>query len=694
MMTPMPTTMVAATAVENTVEPHQSFGASLHAASMASLQTDADAVAAKTQRGKASAVESAKTADSAPATVSSTLQPVPVVVPQQPMMSSAVWSANRIESSEPRSEFESLDCKDGSAKTQSEPVLSSASRTSSTVAVAVNAVQKPSRNGASNTAQTPSGDSKPVVATLFQTPVQPIATNPNPPTPVQSSPSAVAPGSETQGQSVTTATNPAWLAYSSSSDMAPAFHSASQPITSVTNSARTLPSNPSVDAPAFQQPIQPVETATIPAREFNSSPVVATTALPTLSNIASEDTNPSSALHSSPNVTVSASQKSGQSDTTEAHPDSAHDSNAGVSSAAATPSAPIASTNVVLPVTANPSAKQIATSIPSNASIDQNQPLPAAPATSLPAPAPTSNDSITPDQLRALALSVSGLIPGGQVAAPVSNSGAVMSPSSKSATRTNTDSDSTAIKDSTASKQHSQSVSDEAGSKTTSQDSSTSGDQTRSGATSQDQNVPSAPISVAAHSAGAINHDQASTQASPAQIAPAIAHGTSAAAKVPEESAQVAAPVPQPLPAINSARLIQSMSQSELRVGMRTTEFGNISISTSTTRDLISAQISVDHGELAKTIAAGLPEMQSKLAGNQGMDVRIDMNGTSTGHGAGASSDMASGSRDQSRGTKQSAGNSAQGNSGTSLTERQYVSAAAIMTTTEGRPSARLDIRV
>jgi hypothetical protein len=295
------------------------------------------------------------------------------------------------------------------------------------------------------------------------------------------------------------------------------------------------------------------------------------------------------------------------------------------------------------------------------------------------------NDSITPDQLRALALSVSELIPQGQFAAPsVRGNNAPINSEGKLDTKNGSQSDS-AIKDSTAPKQHSQSVADQTPGKPAVQDSS---------ATIQDQNPPSAPAAATAHSAATMNHDQAPTQTAPAQIAPAVTHSAGPAAKAAEQSVQLPAPAPQQLPAINSARLIQSMGQTELRVGMRTTEFGNISISTSSTRDLISAQISVDHSDLAKTIAAGLPEMQAKLGGSQGTDVRIEMNGMGAGLANGSSNDLSSGSREQSRGAREQAGSPAQDNSGPSVSERQFAPAAKVTTATEGRPDARLDITV
>lgn len=154
----------------------------------------------------------------------------------------------------------------------------------------------------------------------------------------------------------------------------------------------------------------------------------------------------------------------------------------------------------------------------------------------------------------------------------------------------------------------------------------------------------------------------------------------------------------QPLPVINSARLIQSMGQTEMRVGMRSSEFGSISISTSATRDLISAQISVDHGELAKTLAAHLPEMQARLGSNQAMDVRIDMNGTATGtgtgQGAGTFSNMQNSSSDNSQGNRQQGGNTASSDSGGGTFEREFLPAVAAPITGDSMLSSRLDIRV
>ena len=128
------------------------------------------------------------------------------------------------------------------------------------------------------------------------------------------------------------------------------------------------------------------------------------------------------------------------------------------------------------------------------------------------------------------------------------------------------------------------------------------------------------------------------------------------------------------------------MGQSEMRVGMRSNDFGNISISTSATRDLISAQISLDHNELARTLATHLPEMQTRLGGTQAMDIRIDVNG----QGAATSAGMSNGSANESRGDRQQKGSAPSGHAANGFAERGRSIAAAAMPAAE----SRLDVRV
>lgn len=77
---------------------------------------------------------------------------------------------------------------------------------------------------------------------------------------------------------------------------------------------------------------------------------------------------------------------------------------------------------------------------------------------------------------------------------------------------------------------------------------------------------------------------------------------------------------------INTARLIQSMGETEMRVGMRSAEFGDISIRTAVSQQQMMAQISVDHGDLGKAISAHIPAMQEKLGGELGLRAMVEVN--------------------------------------------------------------------
>ncbi len=228
-----------------------------------------------------------------------------------------------------------------------------------------------------------------------------------------------------------------------------------------------------------------------------------------------------------------------------------------------------------------------------------------------------------------------------------------------------------------------------------SQDSSPSGDQSQGSASQQGQSAATAQLSVPNHTIAGVDHTQNPGTAVLSPSAPALAGASDHTAKTPQTAAPAPIVVPQPVPVINTARLIQSMGQSEMRVGMRSTDFGNISISTSATRDLISAQISLDHGELARTLATHLPEMQAKFGGNQAMNVRIDMNGQQpSGQSTGTSAGMSNGSADQSRGDRQQQGSGTSRQSGEVFAGQLNSIPTAVLPSAESRLDVRLDIRV
>jgi hypothetical protein len=114
------------------------------------------------------------------------------------------------------------------------------------------------------------------------------------------------------------------------------------------------------------------------------------------------------------------------------------------------------------------------------------------------------------------------------------------------------------------------------------------------------------------------------------------ASGTAAdAPRTDTESAHVAAEAsnvagPAGSSSINSARVIQSMNETEMRVGMHSTEFGDISIRTMVTQQQVQAQISVDHSELSSALSAHIPSMQAKFGNELGLHATIEVSQSGT----------------------------------------------------------------
>jgi hypothetical protein len=304
-----------------------------------------------------------------------------------------------------------------------------------------------------------------------------------------------------------------------------------------------------------------------------------------------------------------------------------------------------------------------------------------------------SNSSGATDQFVALTQQVSGSVATARAAgvglSSVSSSNLSVAPSAigKDASKATTS-------DATGLKGHTSSASEQTGTQTSSQDSASSGGQSQNGSSAQGQNTVPTEANFASHAVATASGIQNVATASSVQTSSTHANVPASAAATTQGNATASAAVPQASPVINTAKLIQSIGQSEIRVGMHSSEFGNISISTSTTRDVTSAQISLDHGELAKVIAAHLPEMQAKLSGNQALDVRIDVNGDRSGQGAGTSSSMSNGSADQSRSGRQQPGNAVSNYGGNSVVEGQLSTVSSAATASYDRLDARLDIRV
>jgi len=120
------------------------------------------------------------------------------------------------------------------------------------------------------------------------------------------------------------------------------------------------------------------------------------------------------------------------------------------------------------------------------------------------------------------------------------------------------------------------------------------------------------------------------------------------------------------------------MSQSEFRVGMQSQEFGNIDIRTSVARHMFSAQISVEHTDVAKSLTAQLPGLYHRLADQQVAVGNIVIHGQNLETSSGLAHDA------------QRQGWQPQGHSGAKSNAEPLLSVI-----TEGIDSAgRLDIRI
>ncbi len=77
---------------------------------------------------------------------------------------------------------------------------------------------------------------------------------------------------------------------------------------------------------------------------------------------------------------------------------------------------------------------------------------------------------------------------------------------------------------------------------------------------------------------------------------------------------------------INTSKLMQTMSESEMRVGMHSSEFGNISIRTTVSPQQMIAQISTDHTDLGQAISAHAASVETRLGNDSGLRTLIEVN--------------------------------------------------------------------
>jgi hypothetical protein len=144
---------------------------------------------------------------------------------------------------------------------------------------------------------------------------------------------------------------------------------------------------------------------------------------------------------------------------------------------------------------------------------------------------------------------------------------------------------------------------------------------------------------VASGTQAAVPHVLAQDGGAPrSSLAGAAPHATDVHGDALEHPGELAEP--GTVAGIDSARLIQTMSQTEMQVGMHSAEFGDISIRASLAQQQMMAQISVSHDELSQAMMAHLSTVQTKIGNDYGLQASISVQhqGTATpGQGGGQS---------------------------------------------------------
>jgi hypothetical protein len=91
-----------------------------------------------------------------------------------------------------------------------------------------------------------------------------------------------------------------------------------------------------------------------------------------------------------------------------------------------------------------------------------------------------------------------------------------------------------------------------------------------------------------------------------------------------------------PLNSVQTAHLVQQLSETELHVGIQSGQFGKIDIHTSISQSQISARIYVEHDELGKAMAGALPQLHDKLAVEHRLDAQVELYNTGSSYSSGA----------------------------------------------------------
>lgn len=130
-------------------------------------------------------------------------------------------------------------------------------------------------------------------------------------------------------------------------------------------------------------------------------------------------------------------------------------------------------------------------------------------------------------------------------------------------------------------------------------------------------------------------------------VAQAVPHAVATSGHAGAEPVSKGADTPTPAPradaaypaSLNTAGVIQKMSESEMRVAVHSADYGSIAIRTSLSAEQMTTQITVDHGELSRALSVHAPAMEARLTNDLGTRtlIQVHQSGTSFSNERGSS---------------------------------------------------------
>ncbi len=121
-----------------------------------------------------------------------------------------------------------------------------------------------------------------------------------------------------------------------------------------------------------------------------------------------------------------------------------------------------------------------------------------------------------------------------------------------------------------------------------------------------------------------------------AQPGSAEAAGTAAGAGSGSLSARGETNASTELPSVTNARLMQSLSRSEMQISVHSQDFGRVSIQTAYGREAISAQITLESSQLGSALSNHVPAMEQKLSQDHGLRASVSIDTQTRGDGGGS----------------------------------------------------------